>query len=131
MGNIALDDSYTMRCYSIYATDDAHKAKMVETWDEPSQTRSYDVSLRPDNRFTPDGCMVHTALHGTNFTQWISGFGDMNMNMSINEEWHVSQPDGSEMYESSHNELRVGSCTASADGTFTATKHMIPGVRYY
>lgn len=75
--------------------------------------------------------MIHTALHGTSFTQWISGVGEFNMNMQISEEWHVTQADGSEKYDQTHNELRIGACTQSADGTITATKHLIPGVRLF
>lgn len=132
-GNIVLDDSYTMRCYTVESTVEQNTAKMTETWDEPG-ARTYDVTLKTDNRYVDGGCMVHTALHGTAFTQWlgsVDAVGSVNMNMQISEEWHVTQADGSEAFESTHNEVRVGSCTMSADGSVTATKHMIPGVRLY
>jgi len=96
MGNIVLDDTYTMRCYSIEKTEKYDTAKMVETWDTVEATRTYDVTLRKDPRMVNNGCMVHTALHGTAFTQWLGAVDGLNMNSQINEEWHVTQADGSE-----------------------------------
>jgi hypothetical protein len=80
MGKIVLDETYTLRCYTIHDGGLRDQGLMTETWDEPNNQRTYDVTLRKDNRFVPDGCMIHTALHGTAFTQWISAVGSENMN---------------------------------------------------
>jgi hypothetical protein len=129
MGKVAIDETYTMRCYTIQDGGDRHKAKMLETWDEPNAQRTYDVELAQDNRSVENGCMIKTHLHGTSFTQWITGVGfKENMNFSITEDWYVVDASGHETFNNSHNELRVGSCQASADGSHTEMKRFIPGV---
>lgn len=72
MGRKMVDSKYTERCYTVQPTADPNTARLLETWDEP-EPRDYDLTLRHDKRFTPNGCMIHTHLKGTDYTQWVSG----------------------------------------------------------
>jgi hypothetical protein len=135
MGNVALNDSMTQRCYQINPTPYANKAEMIETWDHPYAVRHYDVELKADTRHGFEGCAVHTSLHdefGVNtFNQWVSGVQgyETSMNRHITEDWYTVSGDHVETPYSSHQEVRVGECHADALNEYTMDKHYTPGVR--
>lgn len=51
------------------------------------------------------------------------------MNQAMVEQWHVITPEGEEVYEKSHYEIRIGGCHPSADERKIHEKHYTPGVR--
>lgn len=120
----------TERCYTIQPTPVASEARLLETWDNPG-SRDYTLTLRRDDSIVENGCMIHTHLRGTNYTQWVKSLGgEISFADQINEDWHHIEDDGSEKYLSSHHEIRVGSCRASDDESHTAEKHYTAGVMH-
>lgn len=108
---------------------------MIETWDYPYAVRHYDVELKADTRSDFEGCAIHTTLYDENnnpsYTQWVSGVQgyDTTMNRHITEDWYTVDPTGSEIFYSSHQEVRVGECSADGLNEYTLGKHYTPGVR--
>ena len=69
---------HAQRCYTITATGE-QKADLIESWDSGT-ARPYDLTLKEDNREYEGGCMIHTHLKGTQYTQWVSSVrGDISM----------------------------------------------------
>lgn len=126
-GKVKVDSrKHTQRCYTITATGD-QKADLLETWDR-GNGRHYDLILREDSRDYENGCMIHTTLKGTPYTQWVSSVnGDISMGDQIIEKWHKKDKRGGEKYLSAHHEIRIGDCTS--DGKKTVEKKFSPGIR--
>jgi hypothetical protein len=72
---------------------------LLESWDGGS-ARPYDLTLREDNRTYPGGCMIHTHLKGSDYTQWVASVtgsvASISMSDQIIEEWHFLGEDGVE-----------------------------------
>lgn len=131
-GNTPVTKEHTERCYTVkFNKDDQSKATLLETWDAPG-SRTYDLTKRRDDRFVENGCMIHTHLHGTDYTQWVAGVSSgLSMAAQIMEQWHVIDAESKEEgYLSQHHEIKIGTCTADPEEQFTASKEYNPLVRH-
>lgn len=118
-GEAPVTDTHTMRCYSV----DKDSKMMHETWDEVLP-REYTMELKPDTRYSAEGCMLYTTLLGTSYSQWVSsiGGGILPMTKILEEEWHESHAAG-ETSMDKKVEIKIGTCTHSADKTVIGEKH--------
>lgn len=130
-GNTPVTDTHTERCYTVKMGDEPGKATLLETWDQPG-SRSYDLTKRRDDRYVENGCMIHTHLHGTDYTQWVAGVSTgLSMADQIMEQWHmIDGATGEEGYLSQHHEIRIGDCQADEEEQFTASKQYTGLIRH-
>jgi len=104
------------------------KAELVETYKWHGSGRSYDVAMRPDDRFVANGCMAHTHLRGTDYTQWVTGVnGDLSTSHELMEAWHQFN-EGGEQFMSDHFEIKIGTCTMNEDETRTVSTEYFPEI---
>jgi len=131
-GNTPVSSSHTERCYTVKQKEESGTgtAMLLETWDQPG-SREYELTKRRDDRFVENGCMIHTHLVGTEYTQWVAGVsGELSMADQIMEQWHVmDSATKEEGYLSQHHEIKIGTCSADAEGQFTEQKTYFGTIR--